>query len=60
VVRDREMKIPVQLDDRELLAVTTLAERELRSLPDQVRMIVRERLYRDGLLEGKQEPAAVR
>jgi hypothetical protein len=56
VAQNRPATVPVPFDDREFYAVVALAERELRSLPDQVRMIVQERLCQDGLLKSECAP----
>ena len=44
-------RLTVKLNTVERNALTLLAQEELRSLPDQVRVIVREEFVRRGLLE---------
>lgn len=50
-------RVRVTLNDDEYKALIKLSERELRSVPEQVRAVVRERLRRAGLLNEQQEAA---
>lgn len=43
-------RITVKLDTTERNALASLAKEELRSLPDQIRSIIREELMRKGFL----------
>lgn len=48
-------RVKITLEDDEYRAVVKLSERELRSVPEQIRATVRERLRRAGLLSDRKQ-----
>ena len=52
-------RIKVQLDDSEFSALVRLAEQELRSVPDQARLAVRDHLQRNGWLDAESSKKTV-